>query len=233
MYKLIRRISSSFFPRPDRPWPEDATSNAPVIGRKRRLSSEEPVSQKRHRTESVEGDADAEGQASSSARREETPSQAVTEVTEGVREVELEDTQGEKEDGVVAEAAAVPLPESPELQAQKEAVEVKEVEAAPEKGEVQEKEGVSEQEAVAEKGEETKDVVEAPKVNGVHVEEPKESEKTAPVDAEVAVPEDATSASASPSKMNKTADAPAPVEESKETSFAPAEAPTQTETQES
>ena len=23
MYKLIRRISSSFFPRPDRPWPED------------------------------------------------------------------------------------------------------------------------------------------------------------------------------------------------------------------
>jgi len=38
MFKFIRRISTSVLPRPDRPWTDDATSNAPTIGRKRRYS---------------------------------------------------------------------------------------------------------------------------------------------------------------------------------------------------
>ncbi|KAH8990791.1 hypothetical protein EDB92DRAFT_1863218 [Lactarius akahatsu] len=41
MFKLLRRISSSIYPRLDRPWSDDATSNAPTIGRKRRLSDED------------------------------------------------------------------------------------------------------------------------------------------------------------------------------------------------
>ncbi|CAL1709892.1 unnamed protein product [Somion occarium] len=131
MYKLIRRISSSFFPRPDRPWSEDATSTAPVIGRKRRNSSIEPDESderavfKRNRTDS----ADVEEGPSSSPQREESPSkdgEGVKEVTEGVREVEIDDKKDTPE--VPAEAAAsVPLPESPELKAQKEPSEEKDV----------------------------------------------------------------------------------------------------------
>ncbi|KAH9921788.1 uncharacterized protein B0H18DRAFT_1121246 [Fomitopsis serialis] len=123
MYKLIRRISSSFFPRPDRPWSEDATSSAPQIGRKRRLSSTEPDSEpsaKKQRSESVDD---------SQATREETPVRTgreaeepeVKAVTKGVKEVELED----KPAASAATAAAVPLPDSPTLQPTQEAEEVK------------------------------------------------------------------------------------------------------------
>ncbi|KAF9450042.1 hypothetical protein P691DRAFT_758559 [Macrolepiota fuliginosa MF-IS2] len=41
MFSLIRRISYSVIPRPDRPWEDDPTSNAPNTRRKRRLSSTE------------------------------------------------------------------------------------------------------------------------------------------------------------------------------------------------
>ncbi|KAI0686327.1 hypothetical protein BC835DRAFT_1380140 [Cytidiella melzeri] len=41
--RLVRRISTSLFPRPDRPWNDDATSNAPSIqiGTKRRFNDED------------------------------------------------------------------------------------------------------------------------------------------------------------------------------------------------
>ena len=59
MFKLLRRVSSSLYKRPDRPWSEDgifiyilpcitslnahsaATSSAPTIGRKRRVDDDE------------------------------------------------------------------------------------------------------------------------------------------------------------------------------------------------
>lgn len=154
MYKLIRRISSSFFPRPDRPWGEDgalvywrdrpptpsprlsgsacshkdvscflATSTAPQIGRKRRFSSTEPDDEepstsapKRHRLDTIEAEEDA-------SRRDDA--EGMKEVTKGVQEVEIE---GEKKDVTdasssevpIASAAAIPLPESPVLEAQQE-----------------------------------------------------------------------------------------------------------------
>ncbi|KAI8989140.1 hypothetical protein BD414DRAFT_507528 [Trametes punicea] len=128
MYKLIRRISSSFFPRPDRPWSEDATSTAPQIGRKRRLSTNEreeretTPSAKKHRAESEATPESERGQSPAAATGRET--EEVKEVTKGVREVELEDgkpsaletTEGVADEKIGAEeAAAVPLPDSPEL----------------------------------------------------------------------------------------------------------------------
>ncbi|KAH9947796.1 hypothetical protein B0H21DRAFT_661150, partial [Amylocystis lapponica] len=115
MYKLIRRISSSFFPRPDRPWSEDATSSAPQIGRKRRLSTTEPdepsPSVKKHRAESPEGSDDA-SQRDASPSRPGKETEGVKQVTKGVREVELE--EGNRRDAPAdADAAAVPLPDSP------------------------------------------------------------------------------------------------------------------------
>ncbi|PFH53441.1 hypothetical protein AMATHDRAFT_1105 [Amanita thiersii Skay4041] len=41
MFGLIRRLSHSVIPRPDRPWEDDPTSNAPHKARKRRLSASE------------------------------------------------------------------------------------------------------------------------------------------------------------------------------------------------
>ncbi|KAI0772845.1 hypothetical protein BD413DRAFT_430483, partial [Trametes elegans] len=125
MYKLIRRISSSFFSRPDRPWSEDATSTAPQIGRKRRLSTDEAEerettpSTKKHRAES---EVVTEGEREQSPAHRSKETEEVKEVTEGVREVELEDgkataalpTEGDA-DSKTEEAAAVPLPDSPEL----------------------------------------------------------------------------------------------------------------------
>ncbi|KAF7799671.1 hypothetical protein EIP86_010911 [Pleurotus ostreatoroseus] len=132
MYKLIRRISSSFFSRPDRPWNEDATSTAPQIGQKRRHSSEDDdedvptpsgSGSKRHkaslpkRHEDVK--ADLESQNHSSQTPEAKEGEGVKEVTQGVQEVELEDKSDAAEDA--AGAAAVPLPDSPVIKAQPDA----------------------------------------------------------------------------------------------------------------
>jgi hypothetical protein len=119
MFKLLRRISSSIYPRPDRPWSDDATSNAPTIGRKRRLSDED-------------GDGDDARDAGSSRKRrvplerEGTSSElgelrakgteidpGVKEVTRGVKEVELEDKkEGSATDddgkGTIEEAPTTP-----------------------------------------------------------------------------------------------------------------------------
>lgn len=129
-----------------------ATSTAPQIGRKRRFSSTEPdddepstSAPKRHRLDPTE----AEQNDPSSSRREE--GEGVGEVTKGVQEVEI----GKEMDSsiidpkssevpAVAAAAAIPLPESPVLEAQKEAAdeEVKDVpveDAGAEKVEAEEK----------------------------------------------------------------------------------------------
>ncbi|KAI0827405.1 hypothetical protein BC628DRAFT_1338379 [Trametes gibbosa] len=127
MYKIIRRISSSFFPRPDRPWSEDATSTAPQIGRKRRLSTDEH--EERETTPSMkkqraDPELELEGQGSQSPTQPTKETEEVKEVTRGVGEVELEDSKSASISQTAAEAsikaavedaAAVPLPDSPEL----------------------------------------------------------------------------------------------------------------------
>jgi len=112
MFKLLRRISVGVIPRPDRPWDEDPTSNAPRTSRKRRLSSAE-------RDDTDEGKAGKkvrEDTASPSVVDADAPflpgadTKEVKEVTQGVGEVELEDKSGEV---LVGDAApeTIPLPE--------------------------------------------------------------------------------------------------------------------------
>ncbi|KAF4579456.1 hypothetical protein EYR40_000375 [Pleurotus pulmonarius] len=122
MFNLVRRISRSFIPRPDRPWEEDPTSNAPQIGRKRRLSttelgdgpSDEERLTKRGRgalppvaveatTENTSRDDTREASPVSPPHGATPDQEDVKEVTEGVKEVELED---KKE----IEPESVPLP---------------------------------------------------------------------------------------------------------------------------
>lgn len=122
MFNLVRRISRSFIPRPDRPWEEDPTSNAPQIGRKRRLSttelgdgpSDEERLTKRGRgalppvavettTENTSQNDTREASPVSPPHGATTDQEDVKEVTEGVKEVELED---KKE----VEPESVPLP---------------------------------------------------------------------------------------------------------------------------
>ncbi|GJE93180.1 hypothetical protein PsYK624_093390 [Phanerochaete sordida] len=165
MYKLIRRISSTFFPRPDRPWNDDATSNAPQIGKKRRMSDDEdvpePSSIKRHRTGLAAED---------TVILEETPTPEQESTVDGVKEVELEDHAQDDAKGVepvaTETAAAVPLPDSPILEAQTETSEVvaSEAPAQPEKEETPRKpEGDSAEPAVpvAEETKITEDAVSA------------------------------------------------------------------------
>ncbi|OBZ76713.1 hypothetical protein A0H81_03227 [Grifola frondosa] len=127
MYKFIRRISNSFFPRPDRPWSEDATSTSPQIGHKRRHSSTEPDgldslrSLKKKREESMVP-------SDSTSLRDDSPSrpgketEEVKDVTEGVREVDLKDRPSLPVSAPL-DASVVPLPDSPVLQATRQAQE--------------------------------------------------------------------------------------------------------------
>ncbi|EGO01105.1 hypothetical protein SERLA73DRAFT_134315 [Serpula lacrymans var. lacrymans S7.3] len=129
MFKFIRRISTSVLPRPDRPWRDDATSNAPTIGRKRRYSAtereddEESVSRsKKARGDSMAVDENSlNGEASTPGSREEDAEEKdnvkdkdgedLNAVTRGVKKVELEDkSQG---DNSKLKPEGVPLPESP------------------------------------------------------------------------------------------------------------------------
>ncbi|KAJ7130183.1 hypothetical protein C8R44DRAFT_872020 [Mycena epipterygia] len=107
MFSLIRRFSGSVIPRPDRPWEEDPTSNAPHVGRKRRMADEdrdeddeEQSRLKKVRAATSESQTDAPE--SSSTPLPETA--GVKEVTEGVKEVELEEKPQ-------ALPESVPLPE--------------------------------------------------------------------------------------------------------------------------
>ncbi|KAG6856629.1 hypothetical protein H0H87_002379 [Tephrocybe sp. NHM501043] len=114
MFGLIRRISYSVIPRPDRPWADDATSNAPTKGKKRRLSStereqdheEEESKKKKIRSESLASEVPSEAQGTPQPEAE---TFGVKEVTKGVKAVEL----SESEPTVVPVIApeSVPLPE--------------------------------------------------------------------------------------------------------------------------
>ncbi|KAJ3781643.1 hypothetical protein GGU10DRAFT_366114 [Lentinula aff. detonsa] len=103
MFGLIRRISNSVFPRPDRPWDDDATSNAPKVGRKRRLSSTERDSDedkdeqsrsKKHRGDTPQTPLELPEETAFDLKNTEHTSQVdsegVKEVTQGVKAVELE-----------------------------------------------------------------------------------------------------------------------------------------------
>ena len=79
----------------------------------------------------VDDEEPAREQESLALERQET--EGVIEVTQGVQEVELEDIKEESAAEAIAEAAAVPLPDSPVLEAQVDAVD-EEVVAAEKKG---------------------------------------------------------------------------------------------------
>ncbi|KAF8958969.1 hypothetical protein BDZ97DRAFT_1430280 [Flammula alnicola] len=115
MFNLIRRISYGVIPRPDRPWEEDPTSNAPNTRRKRRLSSterdatgdEEQANKKKARGESATPSVvDAEGTSMAPAPQGDT--KEVKEVTQGVEEVALD---GKDDEQAPAAPESIPLPE--------------------------------------------------------------------------------------------------------------------------
>ncbi|KAF8452488.1 hypothetical protein L210DRAFT_846212 [Boletus edulis BED1] len=122
MFQFIRRFSGSFLPRPDRPWRDDATSHAPTIGRKRRHSVTEQdrdgsasISKRTKNDivkpdtecDSVSGGGSPEGDAISPVE-----GQDVKGVTEGVKEVDLEDKlKVEVASSIWPEG--IPLPDSP------------------------------------------------------------------------------------------------------------------------
>jgi len=117
MFKLLRRISSSIYPRPDRPWSDDATSNAPTIGRKRRLSDEDDggddvqdAGSSRKRRAPLEREGTSELGQLRVKGTETDPS--IKEVTRGVKEVDLVDKKdGSSTDdgkGTAEEASGTP-----------------------------------------------------------------------------------------------------------------------------
>ncbi|KAG6335168.1 hypothetical protein ID866_3912, partial [Astraeus odoratus] len=116
MFKFLRRVSTSFLPRPDRPWHEDATSTAPTIGRKRRFSITDDQEGdefgslgKKARTELVQlGGTDALPSGSGGGPVE---GEEVKTVTKGVKDVDVEDNRDDSNPAVQPEV--VPLPESP------------------------------------------------------------------------------------------------------------------------
>ncbi|KAJ7507242.1 hypothetical protein B0H11DRAFT_196281 [Mycena galericulata] len=115
MFSLIRRFSGSVIPRPDRPWEEDPTSNAPHVGRKRRMADEdrdedddEQARLKKSRGAASEAQPDAQParDSSSTPLPQAKETEGVKEVTEGVKEVELEEKPQ-----AAAIPESVPLPE--------------------------------------------------------------------------------------------------------------------------
>ncbi|KIY49784.1 hypothetical protein FISHEDRAFT_72414 [Fistulina hepatica ATCC 64428] len=115
---LIRRISGSVVPRLDRPWPDDATSNAPCIGRKRRLSSVEVDDarvnvdarpEKRAKDAVLMADASAD---TSRATSETPPSSPDSpEIAKGVKEVTKGVSEVKTADEALLAPANIPLPE--------------------------------------------------------------------------------------------------------------------------
>jgi len=102
MFKVLRRISSSIYPRPDRPWSDDATSNAPSIGRKRRMTDEDADEQEMGSSRKRRGQLERQDTSSSElgelGAKEVKGSEVdpgVKQVTRGVKEVELEDKKKE------------------------------------------------------------------------------------------------------------------------------------------
>ncbi|KAF7343458.1 hypothetical protein MVEN_01778600 [Mycena venus] len=101
MFSLIRRFSGSVIPRPDRPWEEDPTSNAPRVGAKRRMADEDrdEDDEEQARLKKVRGPT---GEAQFDAR--ESSSTPLPPANETAGEVELEEKPQ-------ALPESVPLPE--------------------------------------------------------------------------------------------------------------------------
>ncbi|EIN14478.1 hypothetical protein PUNSTDRAFT_49261 [Punctularia strigosozonata HHB-11173 SS5] len=123
MFNLIRRISGSVLPRPDRSWNDDPTSNAPATGRKRRLSTSErdedaQFASKRSRggPPTVVEEADAAREESPRPTLSETEDakteEEVKEVTTGVKHVEIAEAEPKSdeadEEGLASQAATGP-----------------------------------------------------------------------------------------------------------------------------
>ncbi|KAL1721555.1 hypothetical protein EV715DRAFT_249007 [Schizophyllum commune] len=88
MLNLIRRISGSVIPRLDRPWRDDATSNAPQIGRKRRNSSVERDEEEDERA-AKRARSELPSREQSEAPPPQPETKEVREVTTGVRHIDL------------------------------------------------------------------------------------------------------------------------------------------------
>lgn len=131
MFKFIRRVSTSFLPRPDRPWRDDATSNAPTIGRKRRFSFVEDdddsasTSVKKLRGDSVQAEGSTPPIVAVPDQKE---GEDVKSVTQGVKDVELEDQKVDSSSG----PEEIPLPESPGGTPQPDTASTEEAATAPE-----------------------------------------------------------------------------------------------------
>ncbi|TDL19477.1 hypothetical protein BD410DRAFT_900181 [Rickenella mellea] len=117
MFKLLRRISGSITTRLDREWNDDATSNAPQVGRKRRMSDDddEPYSSVSSKRARGSPDAIAEEPETDSSQPSTTPTGPETadvkEIRKGVKEVELvEKEKTDKEDPPKVNGTAEELP---------------------------------------------------------------------------------------------------------------------------
>ncbi|KAG6902740.1 hypothetical protein C0995_012404 [Termitomyces sp. Mi166 len=129
MFNLIRRISNGVILRPDRPWADDATSNAPSKGKKRRLERGPDVEPTETRTKKIRGESDAPETQTSTPQPEPTSvsasvseleperqkqeEQDVKEVTKGVKEVELNESRSStatSKEGQEVKPESVPLP---------------------------------------------------------------------------------------------------------------------------
>ncbi|KAG2159374.1 uncharacterized protein EDB93DRAFT_1115354 [Suillus bovinus] len=112
MFKFIRRVSTSFLPRPDRPWRDDATSNAPTIGRKRCFSFVEDADDDTASTsiKKLRGDStQVEGSNPPIPAVSDKEGEDVKSVTQGVKDVELDEKKLDSSCG----PEEVPLPDSP------------------------------------------------------------------------------------------------------------------------
>ncbi|KAH9968116.1 hypothetical protein BC827DRAFT_1170362 [Russula dissimulans] len=117
MFKLLRHFTSSIYPRSDRSWSyEDAKSNAPTIGRKRKMCDEDEDLQESGSTRKRRGQLERQdtselselGVKGSKDRDSETDS-GVKQVTRDVKEVELKDEtercHADDEKGTIEEAS--------------------------------------------------------------------------------------------------------------------------------
>jgi len=116
MLKILRRLSSFTYPRLDRPWSDDATSNAPTIGRKRKMSDEDEdvqgsESTRKRRAQLEHHDTSELGELGFKSSKGNGTDTGVKEVTGGVKVVELED---EKQASRLDDASGPAIEEAPE-----------------------------------------------------------------------------------------------------------------------
>lgn len=125
------------FPRPDRPWSDDATSNAPTIGRKRRISSTEMDTDddpnaslsKRPRGSRQQTEDEEEGPATQESSPA-PPAEGVKEVTTGVKTIDLNSKDPAVSSSVeeslpatspaVSDPSQIPIPDTDSVEGEEE-----------------------------------------------------------------------------------------------------------------